>query len=225
MTHKIMVLLKVSNRSIQFFFTHKTFNQTVFSNSFSERITHQRPITHMSGIVSYYMLKTTKDKFSVSEDTKLVKLVGKSNKVDWTRIAKRMKNKTPRQCRERWNNYLNPNLKQGEWSQEEDELLMRKYIEIGAHWNTLAKCFDGRSANNVRNRYLTLERRNKKKSMLKQASSSLSSPNVSDITDPTSDEENSTQRDSLSAVQIGNIIDQIFSFDFTSDLFGSDSLF
>ena len=179
------------------------------------------------GIVSRYLLKTTKDRFSVSDDTKLMKLVGKGEKVYWTRIAKRMKNKTPRQCRERWNNYLNPNLKQGEWTQEEDDLLMLKFAEIGPHWNVLAKCFDGRSGNNVRNRYLTLERRNKKKAKLNNEPSSpmlMSSPSVSDMMESASDEE-SNQADSLSPFQISNIIDQIFNFNCVSDLFGEDNLY
>lgn len=101
-------------------------------------------------------------KFSPVDDAKLIKLVSKMEKVDWVKISHKMKNKTPRQCRERWNNYLNPDLHQVEWSEQEDILLMNKFNEIGAHWNEIAKYFNGRSGNNVRNRFLTLSRRNKK---------------------------------------------------------------
>lgn len=101
-------------------------------------------------------------KFSPVDDAKLIKLVSKMDKVDWVKISHKMKNKTPRQCRERWNNYLNPELHQVEWSEEEDTLLMNKFNEIGAHWNEIAKFFKGRSGNNVRNRFLTLSRRNRK---------------------------------------------------------------
>ena len=188
-----------------------------------------------AGIVSHYLLKTTKDRFSVAEDSKLLKLVdkftkaGKSDKIDWSRIAKIMKNKTARQCRERWNNYLNPNLKQGEWTPEEDRLLLLKYNEIGTHWNVLAKSFEGRSGNNVRNRFLTLKRRSQKKAVtLLHEEEQISpndvaptSPGLSDVMESSSENEGS-KRQPLSPFQIGNIIDQIFKIDFTDDLFGND---
>jgi len=102
--------------------------------------------------------KHSKAKFTAEEDSKLVKLVSQCSEIDWSVISKQMKNRNARQCRERWQNYLNPNLNLSNWTPEEDLLLIEKYQEIGAHWNVIAKCFPGRSGNSVRNRILTIQR-------------------------------------------------------------------
>jgi hypothetical protein len=55
-------------------------------------------------------------------------------------------------------NYLCPLNKNGPWTLEEDDLLARKVRELGCHWATISKCFDGRSENNVKNRWYSYVR-------------------------------------------------------------------
>lgn len=73
----------------------------------------------------------------------------------WIAVAEQLPGRTARQCRDRWVNYLSPSNKNGPWSHEEDQLLAEKYIEHGPQWTTIAKFFDGRSENNVKNRWYT----------------------------------------------------------------------
>jgi hypothetical protein len=58
------------------------------------------------------------------EDDMLLSLVQLLQPKKWTHIAKELNQalyggsivKTPKQCRERWHNHLNPDLKKGNWT-------------------------------------------------------------------------------------------------------------
>ena len=106
--------------------------------------------------------KIVKSKFTPEEDKKLLSLVQNATDVDWSFIASQLPNRNPRQCRERWQNYLNPDLKAQIWTEEEDRLILERYNEMGPHWNAIGRTFVGRSGNAVRNRYLVLMRHQKK---------------------------------------------------------------
>lgn len=100
-------------------------------------------------------------KFTAAEDFKLSELVSRYGVHQWATIARKFRNKTTKQCRERWQNYVNPSLRLGEWDESEDLLLVEKYNEIGPKWTNLTQFFTGRSVNNVRNRWLKLNRAKK----------------------------------------------------------------
>jgi hypothetical protein len=51
----------------------------------------------------------------------------------WTHISALMKNRTARQCKERWEYFLSPWNNYGEWSKEEDELLGFKIHQYGSN--------------------------------------------------------------------------------------------
>lgn len=48
------------------------------------------------------------------------------------------------QCRERWLNHLDPNLKKGEWSKEEDAILLDAQAKWGNAWTRIADLLPGR---------------------------------------------------------------------------------
>lgn len=107
-------------------------------------------------------IKSSKNKFSPEEDRRLKHIVlNAGNFVDWQVISMEMKNKTARQCRERYNNYLKPGLKKDDWTPKEDEIIWQKYKEFGSRWNVITKFLKGRTGNSVRNRILALKRRSK----------------------------------------------------------------
>lgn len=93
--------------------------------------------------------------FSPQEDALLTKIMFQQPFETWIAVAEQLPGRTARQCRDRWVNYLSPSNKNGPWSHEEDQLLAEKYIEHGPQWTTIAKFFDGRSENNVKNRWYT----------------------------------------------------------------------
>jgi hypothetical protein len=102
---------------------------------------------------------TPKCKFDSEEDTALVEAVRRLGTGDWSAIAAEIPGRNARQCRERWNNYANPRLTRDQWTVTEDELLLRKFRELGPKWHIIAGCFDRRAKNSVRNRFFALSRR------------------------------------------------------------------
>lgn len=106
--------------------------------------------------------KTSKCKFTQEEDIKLVHLIMARKEHDWSWIASQMPNRNPRQCRERWANYLDPNLHKGAWTEEEDQIILEKKKIHGQKWSIIASYLKGRSGNDVRNRWLMIMRHNGK---------------------------------------------------------------
>ncbi|CAK78854.1 unnamed protein product (macronuclear) [Paramecium tetraurelia] len=87
----------------------------------------------------------------------------KQGKHIWTEIALELYNhnnglyvRTPKQVRERWMNYLNPILKKSSWTDREDHQLLSLAIENGKRWSMISKYLDGRTENQVKNRYKSL---------------------------------------------------------------------
>jgi len=48
------------------------------------------------------------------------------------------------QCRERWFNHLDPALKKGGWTEEEDAILVDAQMKWGNSWTKIAKLLPGR---------------------------------------------------------------------------------
>lgn len=95
-------------------------------------------------------------RFTPVEDERLKQLVSQQITPNWNEISRYMGNRTPRQCRERYNNYLRPELINGRWTKEEDELLNKLYAQYGPKWSLIAQSFKSRSAVNVKNHHSTL---------------------------------------------------------------------
>lgn len=128
-------------------------------------------------------------KWTPEEDEKLMKIISSSKKIDWNIIAKKMHKRNARQCKDRWYYYLRPDVNNGEWSAEEDELLKEKVKELGTEWQKIAKFFNQRTNTNCKNRWLAMQREKQRKSKSRKIQSSELFPNISpdvslsDITD------------------------------------------
>lgn len=61
-----------------------------------------------------------------------------------------------RQCRERWNNHLDPSIARGPFTEEEDVKLFQIYKEIGKKWAEISKKMKNRTENAVKNRFNSL---------------------------------------------------------------------
>ena len=103
--------------------------------------------------------------FTSEEDRRLIQLVEQFGPNSWTIIADRIPGRTSRQCKERYFTYLCPDVKKAPWTEEEDELLFQKVREYGRRWSDIAKYFDGRTANSIKNRWHLHLRGHHRKSM------------------------------------------------------------
>jgi hypothetical protein len=99
--------------------------------------------------------KTVRRAFIPDEDVLLVQLMSQCPSMNWKDVASRLCGRTARQCRERWTNYLRPNICIDPWSDREDNLLLRQIEQNGHHWTAIAQAFQGRSTNDVKNRWHT----------------------------------------------------------------------
>lgn len=96
---------------------------------------------------------STRRPFTVEEDAKLLDIMIKLQFVNWEQVSAHLPGRTSRQCRERWVNYLNPSIRTDPWNEEEDTLLLQKVNELGRCWSNIGKFFNGRSENDVKNRW------------------------------------------------------------------------
>lgn len=108
------------------------------------------------------MSGSMRHKFSKEEDEKLKKIVLQHGEGNWSTIATFMTNRTARQCRERYKNYLSPRIKNEPWTHDEEKILEQKYAEFGPKWAKIALFFESRSDVNVKNHWSAMvKRRNK----------------------------------------------------------------
>ena len=59
--------------------------------------------------------------------------------ISWTTIAEVIGGRTGKQCRERWQNQLDPEVQKGPWTEREDELLIAAQNRHGNKWVDIAK--------------------------------------------------------------------------------------
>ena len=103
-----------------------------------------------------------KSKFTPAEDEKLRLIVQEVGEKSWDIVSKRMGTRNQRQCKERWFNYLSPNVKFLPWTFEEDQKLERLHSEYGAKWVKIAQFFPSRTDTNIKNRWMVLQRQKKR---------------------------------------------------------------
>jgi hypothetical protein len=72
-----------------------------------------------SGVILFNSTTSLPGPWTKEEDEKVVDLVKKYGPKRWTLIAKHLKGRIGKQCRERWHNHLNPEIKKTAWTEEE----------------------------------------------------------------------------------------------------------
>lgn len=97
-------------------------------------------------------------KFTKHEDKVLQESVKELGDNNWAEISERLPGRNPRQCKDRWEKYLSPNVNISPFSAEEDIQLLRLRETMGPKWILISKQFNNRSDNSLKSRYKLLMR-------------------------------------------------------------------
>ncbi|MCJ1275676.1 Pre-mRNA-splicing factor cef1 [Puttea exsequens] len=89
------------------------------------------------------------------EDEVLKVSVSKYGLNQWARVSSLLARKTPKQCKARWVEWLDPSIRKIEWSKEEDEKLLHLAKLMPTQWRTIAPMV-GRTATQCLERYQKL---------------------------------------------------------------------
>ena len=103
-----------------------------------------------------------RNQFSKNEDKNLKELVSVFGENNWSVVAKHMDQRNPRQCRDRYKNYLSPRINCSPWTFDEELKLDMLVNYFGKKWSIISKFFPGRTEINVKCHYSMIERRKKK---------------------------------------------------------------
>ena len=100
-----------------------------------------------------YDENTLRKRFTPEEDKLLKQSVKRGKSKTWEAISQLLPGRTARQCRDRYNNYLFKQITNAQWTEEEDQIIIKMYEKIGSKWTKISKSLQGRSGNNVKNRW------------------------------------------------------------------------
>ena len=110
-------------------------------------------------------LPIKKGQWSSKEDKLLLEWVKKNGTKDWEACGRFVQGRKGKQCREHWNNCLSPGLVKGEWTEEEDFLIMFFYEKCNGSWKKIIPLFNGRIENDIKNRFYSQLRKHATKNM------------------------------------------------------------
>jgi hypothetical protein len=80
----------------------------------------------------------------------------------WSVIAKVFfKDRTPKQIRDRYINYLSPTIKKGRFEESEDLSVLQMYLRFGPKWTVMQRHMPFRSADAIKNRFNSSIKRNR----------------------------------------------------------------
>ncbi|PON83993.1 MYB transcription factor [Trema orientale] len=99
---------------------------------------------------------TNKGAWTKEEDQRLINYIKLHGEGCWRSLPKAAGLlRCGKSCRLRWINYLRPDLKRGNFTEEEDELIINLHSLLGNKWSLIASRLPGRTDNEIKNYWNT----------------------------------------------------------------------
>ncbi|XP_042482722.1 myb-related protein 308-like [Macadamia integrifolia] len=99
---------------------------------------------------------TNKGAWTKEEDQRLINYIRAHGEGCWRSLPKSAGLlRCGKSCRLRWINYLRPDLKRGNFTEEEDELIIKLHSLLGNKWSLIAGRLPGRTDNEIKNYWNT----------------------------------------------------------------------
>lgn len=122
--------------------------------------TQQSPAQCMNKLQEVLATGTLRAGVWSAEEDELLKGLIQGGSKKWSEIAHRLNTdmhrgltvRSGKQCKERWNNHLNPSINRGEWTLEEDIQLLELYQTHGNRWSLIARESPTRTESSIKNR-------------------------------------------------------------------------
>nr|AEX92834.1 MYB46 [Saccharum hybrid cultivar Co 86032]CCU64154.1 ScMYB2 protein [Saccharum hybrid cultivar Co 86032] len=90
--------------------------------------------------------------WSPEEDQRLVAYIQQNGHPNWRALPRQAGLlRCGKSCRLRWINYLRPDIKRGNFSADEEALVVRLHRELGNRWSAIAAQLPGRTDNEIKN--------------------------------------------------------------------------
>ncbi|CAM6126551.1 unnamed protein product [Calypogeia fissa] len=97
-----------------------------------------------------------KGAWTAEEDEKLRKYIEAHGTGHWRSVGRKAGlQRCGKSCRLRWTNYLRPDIKHGNFSPEEEKLIVELHASFGSRWSLIAARLQGRTDNDIKNHWNT----------------------------------------------------------------------
>lgn len=85
------------------------------------------------------------------DNEKIVNHVKRFGSKNWKYVATEIQTKNAKQCRDHYNDVLDPQIRNSIWTREEGKTLLLKFEQFGPHWSKIKRFLPGRTTGMIKN--------------------------------------------------------------------------